>query len=611
MPMAPRPNSTSVRNRRQPATGPRKKIPIAKSTRRASTQNSARLQPPPTPLALTSQPGRTKWKPQQEDFEAEANKPKGVYPANQLRRLPPRPRHEFPENLKEDSDTETKPESFAQPPPTPPAQRRKGLRLKGADLIQTTPGSAQQAKTPKRLQEEDEVSHPSLEPFPKRVRTSTASARKPVRWKTITEARVDYWREKQTWPTEEQENTMDRFRDLVQPALVRKKSLASLRRKRSDASIDNETVSTRTPSDQQPREQKCAPYRHRRYEGQLSERGSFMSRYKGGISAKSKALCQRLLNSPQSPPKDTFFKDEVFEKVLESVKGRNETRVIRDIAQLIVPPAEPLAILGAEHLDPLRETTNAGWNSAMPFHGPRPQPDYSLGFKREAFTPEQLQKLQPFIGNELEDYSFIAATYDMYFPFLTSEVKCGASALDIADRQNAHSQTVALRGLITLFQCVGREDELHQEINGFSISHSDEQVRVWGHYAVINGKPTFYRHPIANFAISKTEQGDNRWTAYTFVRNIYDSWLPGHFLRICSVIDMLPADLTFKVSEQPELRTQDPEMGSSRSGLSQQLEDYDLADEGVILDSQPSVNPITPGTSIDTGSSNPKKKKTK
>jgi hypothetical protein len=43
----------------------------------------------------------------------------------------------------------------------------------------------------------------------------------------------------------------------------------------------------------------------------------------------------------------------------------------------------------------------------------------------------------------------------MYFPFLTSEVKCGASALDIADRQNAHSQTVALRGLIELFQLVG------------------------------------------------------------------------------------------------------------------------------------------------------------
>jgi len=191
-------------------------------------------------------------------------------------------------------------------------------------------------------------------------------------------------------------------------------------------------------------------------------------------------------------------------------------------------------------------------------------------------------------------------------------VKCGASALDIADQQNAYSQTVALRGLIELFRLVGREDELHQDINGFSISYSDKYVRIWGHYAVIDEDDfTFYRHPIAKFDISKTEQGDNRWTAYTFVQNIYDLWLPERFLRICSVIDMLPANLNFKVSEQPELQSQDPELASSRLELSQQLEDYSLADKGVIPDSQPSVNLITLEATINTGSSNSKKKKTK
>lgn len=343
------------------------------------------------------------------------------------------------------------------------------------DPIQTTPDFVQQAKTPKRPREEDDASPPlpSLQPFPKRVQTCTAVSQ-PARRKTITEARIDYWNETQTWPTEEQENTMDRFQDLAQPALAFKKSAAILRRKRSNASINSETA--QTPSDQQPREQKSASYRHPRYEGQLRERGRFMSKYKGGITAKSKALCQMLLNSPQSPLKDTLFEDEVFEVTLESIKARNETRVIRDIAQVIVPPPEILAIRGAEHLKTLRETTNASWNNAIPFYGSRPQPDYSLGFKREAFTREQLQKLQPFIGNELQDCSYFAATYDMYFPFLTSEVKCGASALDIADWQNTHSQTVALRGLIELFRLVGQEHELHQEINGFLISHSDEYV---------------------------------------------------------------------------------------------------------------------------------------
>jgi hypothetical protein len=35
----------------------------------------------------------------------------------------------------------------------------------------------------------------------------------------------------------------------------------------------------------------------------------------------------------------------------------------------------------------------------MPLTGTRPQPDYSVGFKREAFTKVQLEKLAPFIGD--------------------------------------------------------------------------------------------------------------------------------------------------------------------------------------------------------------------
>jgi len=56
------------------------------------------------------------------------------------------------------------------------------------------------------------------------------------------------------------------------------------------------------------------------------------------------------------------------------------------------------------------------------------------------------------------------ATWRMYFPFFTCEVKCGAAALDVADRQNAHSMTLAVRGIVELFRLVKREKELHQEI---------------------------------------------------------------------------------------------------------------------------------------------------
>ncbi|CAM6003521.1 unnamed protein product [Sphagnum balticum] len=48
----------------------------------------------------------------------------------------------------------------------------------------------------------------------------------------------------------------------------------------------------------------------------------------------------------------------------------------------------------------------------------------------------------------------------MYLPFPTCEVKCGAAALDVADRQNTHSMTLAVRGTVELFRLVKREKEL-------------------------------------------------------------------------------------------------------------------------------------------------------
>lgn len=92
------------------------------------------------------------------------------------------------------------------------------------------------------------------------------------------------------------------------------------------------------------------------------------------------------------------------------------------------------------------------------------------------------------------------STYYMYFPFLTCEVKCGAAALDIADRQNAHSMTLAVRGVVELFRVVKREEEVNRQILAFSVSHDHCSVRIYGHYAVIDGKDVqYYRHTIHKF----------------------------------------------------------------------------------------------------------------
>lgn len=91
--------------------------------------------------------------------------------------------------------------------------------------------------------------------------------------------------------------------------------------------------------------------------------------------------------------------------------------------------------------------------------------------------------------------------------------------------------------------------------------------------------------------------------------NILDLWVIDRFDLNCSAIDMLPAGLNFEISELSELRSADPDLVSSRSGLSQQLEEYSLADNRIVPDSQPSVQQITPAIKIQTKSSNPKRKR--
>lgn len=190
--------------------------------------------------------------------------------------------------------------------------------------------------------------------------------------------------------------------------------------------------------------------------------------------------------------------------------------------------------------------------------GPRPQPDYSVGFRRSAFTNEQHKKLGPLIGS-VYDTSLFLATYRMYFPFLTCEVKCGAAALDVADRQNAHSMTIAVRGIVELYRAVKREKELNREILAFSISHDHSSVRIWGHYPVIETDNTiFYRHPIHKFDFTALD-GKERWTAYKFIKNVYDKWMPIQLKKICSAVDNLPSDISFDLSQTASFSQSEPQ----------------------------------------------------
>lgn len=385
--------------------------------------------------------------------------------------------------------------------------------------------------------------------------------------------------------------------------LARKKSSSSLGRKRSGSG----SATSVTPSDQRPREEKTAPYRDPRYKILLATKGSFMDKSDLGITEKSKSMIRKLLETAQPYPRDSLFRDDIFETTCRKVGDRNEARVIRDITPLIVPSAENLATYGASKLDCLIESINEGWNNSVPLTGTRPQPDYSVGFRREAFTDDQLERLEPFIGNFIAgDQSFFMATYLMHFPFLTCEVKCGAAALDVADRQNAHSGTLAARATVELFRLVRREKEIDRQVLAFSISHDHRIVRIYGHYPVIDGKNTkYHRYPIRTFDFTELD-GKEKWTAYQFTKNVYVVWMPTHLTRICSAINQLPSHLDFGVPLLPE------------TGLSQELECYQISQSDVDSnpaideqDSQPGASggrQTTPDTSL-TGSVSVKKAK--
>ena len=371
----------------------------------------------------------------------------------------------------------------------------------------------------------------------------------------------------------------------LQYLFARKKSSASLRRKNSQSTLQ-------TPSDQLPREVKSAQYRDPDYTIELERKGSHMRKFPLGITDTSKSLCRIMLEKEQTFPQDTLFRDDLFDETCESMEGTNDAMIIRYIFPLICPSAQILRIYGAKHLNHLYESVNEGWNSAIPFHGTRPQPDYSVGFGRFAFTEEQLEKLEPFvgeIGSKVQTY--FMATTRMYFPFLTCEVKCGAAALDIADRQNAHSMTVAVRALVELFRSVKRETELNREILAFSISHDHSSVRIYGHYPVIEeDKTTFYRHPIRKFDFTEQE-GEEKWTAYKFTKNVYDHHSLKIHKLICSGIDDLPAGINFDLSQSASFSQPTPH-GSQQSNAADSILGEEDESQLSFLASQ-EVTPIT------------------
>lgn len=323
-----------------------------------------------------------------------------------------------------------------------------------------------------------------------------------------------------------------------------------------------------TPSDQKPRELKSTSYTRPQYDILLMTKGFYRKELPQGMDVQSEQICQELLDGLQPTPVGTFFDDAVFQKTCEELVDQNEAMVIRDISQLIAPSAQGLARWDDNSaLAVLKESVNQGWNTCVPLTEPRPQPDYSVGFGYEAFTSDEHSKLAPFVGQFLAgDKSFFMATWYMYFPFFTCEVKCGSAALEVADRQNAHSMTIAVRGIVELFRIAGRLKEVNRRVLAFSISHDHDGVRIFAHYAVVDGDPKYYRRRILKYSLSELN-GVSRWAAYMFTKNVYYNWMPKHLEMIRSAINKLPTQVDFDVGTRS--RSTGLSLGVQRLGASE------------------------------------------
>ncbi|KAL2397569.1 hypothetical protein ABEF93_001168 [Exophiala dermatitidis] len=357
-----------------------------------------------------------------------------------------------------------------------------------------------------------------------------------------------------------------------------KRAPASLRRKQSDSSL--------TESSEKDRERKSTSYRDARYTTMLETKGSFLRDFDHNIPQAILDICQRLLARDQIIPQNSLFCDDLFGKLCWKIQERNEAMVIQDVTRLIVPSAMNLAIYGDTHLDSLIESVNEAWVGSIPVEGPRPQPDYAVGFGRSAFTTEQLKRLGPLVGSVF-DTSYFVATYRIM-----------------------HSMTIAVRSIVELYRAVKREKELDREILAFSISHDQRLVRIYGHYPVIDGdKVTFYRHPIHEFSFTALE-GKDKWTAYKFTKNVYDVWMPTHLKRICSAVDQLPSSLDFQTSDEPGAQPEEATGPSQDMGsLLSDPDNIDLASQ----EDEPNPFPqtATPDTSVSKGVGQGKVKRAK
>ncbi|KAL1621022.1 hypothetical protein SLS56_009385 [Neofusicoccum ribis] len=261
-----------------------------------------------------------------------------------------------------------------------------------------------------------------------------------------------------------------------------------------------------------------------------------------GVDDATRDLLKGLKAESHLPGTEERYQEEVLQLTMEQLEFKNEPYVVAELHDLVCPPVERLSHIHDRNIE-LRgryklfvDQRNEGWTKAPQLLAgfPSPKPDYCVGYRRRAFTREELALLATVPSSR----SSFAVTDHMYFPFLTCEVKSHKEPISIANRQNAYSMMVAVSTAVGLFRAAKVEQSVHRKVLGFSISYDHKNVVAFGYYPVIDGPCTeIYRTCILDFTI--TSGGSTKWHSWHFVRNVYEVWAPAHLDRLRAAIELI------------------------------------------------------------------------
>lgn len=137
--------------------------------------------------------------------------------------------------------------------------------------------------------------------------------------------------------------------------LAKKKFVASLRRKQFQSIIQ-------TFSDQSSQKDKSFQYNNLNYEIRLKQKSNYMRNYNdidnNDTIKNMKTFCKTLLKNDQTIFQNFLFRDDLFKRICEKIRNKNETIIVQNIIRLIVFSTENLAIYDTKHLNHFYEIVN-------------------------------------------------------------------------------------------------------------------------------------------------------------------------------------------------------------------------------------------------------------